>query len=138
SQREAQEWVDIDDKQVVSIPILIEIERTVALLAQSLSQPIWDGIDTVVAPDPANDQGSRIFMADTFGSKENVKFAIRGGISAIACYFFYMSVGWTGLSSSIATCILTALPTTGAARHKQLMRFAGVVLGACLSNHAFQ
>jgi multidrug resistance protein MdtO len=131
SHREAQEWVDIDDKQVVSIPILIEIERTVALLAQSLSQPIWDGIDTVVAPDPANDQSSRIFIADTFSSKENVKFAIRGGISAIACYFFYMSVGWTGLSSSIATCILTALPTTGAARHKQLVRFAGVFLGAC-------
>ncbi|WP_157468290.1 FUSC family protein [Edaphobacter aggregans] len=131
SHRETSEWVDIDDMHVVGVPILIEIERTVALLAQSLSQPIWDGIDTAVAPDLANGQGSRIFIADTFSSKENVKFAIRGGISAIACYFFYMSVGWTGLSSSIATCILTALPTTGAARHKQLMRFAGVVLGAC-------
>ncbi|MEO6816603.1 MAG: FUSC family protein, partial [Edaphobacter sp.] len=42
-----------------------------------------------------------------------------------------MSVGWVGLSASVSTCILTALPNTGAARHKQLMRFAGVVLGAC-------
>ena len=131
SQRETSYWVDIDDMHLVSIPILVEIERTVALLAQSLSQAIWDGVDTVVTPDLANGQGSRIFIVDTFSGKEHVQFAIRGGISAIACYFFYMSVGWTGLSSSIATCILTALPTTGAARHKQLLRFAGVVLGAC-------
>jgi multidrug resistance protein MdtO len=131
SHRETPEWVDFNEQYETSIPILIEIERTVDYLAQSLSQPIWDGIDTASIPHPVIDQRSRIFVADYLSNKEHVKFAIRGGISAIACYFFYMSLGWSGLNSSIATCILTALPITGAARHKQLMRFGGVVLGAC-------
>ncbi|WP_263366054.1 FUSC family protein [Edaphobacter bradus] len=130
SRREIPEWIDIDGKYETGTPILIEIERTVDLLAESLSQPMWDGSEQNLGhhvPEPSR----RIFAADAFSSKEHAKFAIRGGVSAIACYMFYMSVGWIGLSASVTTCILTALPITGAARHKQLMRFAGVVLGAC-------
>ena len=132
SHRETSERVDIGEKYEGSNSMLIEIERTVDLLVQSLSQPVWDAIDTSVVLPSLTDQGSRIFVGDALCSKQHAKFAIRGGISAIACYFFYMSVGWFGVSSSIATCILTALPVTGAVRHKQLMRFAGFVLGACV------
>jgi multidrug resistance protein MdtO len=137
SHREIPEWIDIDGEYESDAPILIEIERTVDLLAESLSQSMWDGTDGDQArhiPEP----GSRIFVSDAFSSRAHAKFAIRGGISAIACYLFYMSVGWIGLSASVATCMLTALPITGAARHKQLMRFTGVVLGACAIGFAAQ
>lgn len=137
SHREIPEWIDMEGDDETGSPILIEIERTVELLAESLSQPMWDGAGQdqqhrVSAP------GLRVFVPDAFSNKAHMKFAIRGGISAIACYLFYMSVGWIGLSASVATCILTALPVTGAARHKQLMRFAGVVLGACAIGFAAQ
>jgi len=50
----------------------------------------------------------------------------------MACYLFYMSTGWIALGGSILTCFLTALPSTGASRHKQTLRFAGFILGACV------
>lgn len=131
SRQEIPEWIDIEGEHETQSPVLIEIERTVDLLAESLSQSIWEdgpGVHAAHMPEPRHG----IFAADVLSNKEHVKFAIRGSASAIACYMFYMCVGWIGLSASIATCILTALPTTGAARHKQLMRFAGVLLGACV------
>ncbi|CAN5697388.1 hypothetical protein BH10ACI4_BH10ACI4_26960 [soil metagenome] len=130
SHREIPEWVDINGDYETNAPILIEIERTAELLAESLSQPMWDKANRG-QEQRAPASGLQVFVSDAFRNKDHAKFAIRGGTSAIACYLFYMSVGWIGLSASVATCILTALPTTGAARHKQLMRFAGVVLGAC-------
>jgi multidrug resistance protein MdtO len=50
----------------------------------------------------------------------------------MVCYLFYMSVGWMFLAGSVTTCILTALTSTGATRHKQLLRFAGFFFGACI------
>ncbi|GGG72235.1 FUSC family protein [Edaphobacter dinghuensis] len=137
SHRKIPEWIDIDSKYQTSAPILIEIERTVDLLAESLSQSMWDSTGKEQRR-PQHRPRRRIFISDAFSSDTHLKFAIRGGLSAIVCYMFYMSVGWIGLSASVATCILTALPVTGAARHKQLMRFAGVVLGACALGFAAQ
>jgi multidrug resistance protein MdtO len=130
SRAEITDWIDIEAKYETATPILIEMERTVGLLAESLSQQIWDG-GKKDQPQKESDRSQRLFVSDAFSNRAHAKFAIRGGLSAIVCYLFYMSVGWIGLSASVATCILTALPNTGAARHKQLMRFAGVVLGAC-------
>lgn len=130
-------WIDIDGKYETATPILVEMERTVDLLAESLSQPIWDGVKTSQLPRSSKPRQA-LFVSDAFTGDKHAKFAIRGGVSAIACYMFYMSVGWIGLSASVATCMLTALPVTGAARHKQLMRFAGMVLGACAIGFATQ
>lgn len=137
SRGEVPEWIDIDGRYETATPILVEMERTVNLLAESLSQPIWDGAKPS-RPQRAAEPAQRLFVSDAFTRDTHGKFAIRGGVSAIACYLFYMSVGWIGLSASVATCVLTALPITGAARHKQLMRFAGVVLGACAIGFATQ
>ncbi|MBS1800574.1 MAG: FUSC family protein [Acidobacteria bacterium] len=130
SRGEIAEWIDIDDEHEAVMPILIEMERTVDLLAESLSQPMREGREK--GRTRRSPEQTRIFVADAFRDSRHIKFAIRGGASAIACYMFYMSVGWVGLSASIATCVLTALPVTGASRHKQLLRFAGVVVGACV------
>jgi multidrug resistance protein MdtO len=122
------DWIDLDDRFETHAPVLVEIERTVELLAESLSQLMWSS--PAEAPVRAPSKSSLgIFVSAA--PKTHVRFAIRGALSAIVCYMFYMSVGWTALSASVATCILTALPITGASRHKQLLRFAGIVLGAC-------
>ncbi|HEU4636142.1 MAG TPA: FUSC family protein [Edaphobacter sp.] len=126
--QEIPDWIDLDDRFETHAPLLAEIERTVELLAESLSQPMWSNPAHAPAR-AASKSSSGIFVASS--QKTHVRFAIRGALSAIVCYMFYMSVGWTALSASVATCILTALPITGASRHKQLLRFAGIVLGAC-------
>lgn len=132
------DWIDLEDSSVATSPILIEIGRTVALLAESLSRQTWDDVSTDVGSLRAVDQGHRFFADDAFSSREHVKFAIRGGVSAITCYVLYMSAGWNALNASVATCILTAVPVTGAARHRQLMRFAGVIFGACVLGFGVQ
>ncbi|HTJ30192.1 MAG TPA: FUSC family protein, partial [Acidobacteriaceae bacterium] len=130
-------WIDLRHEHTTGNPILAELTRTIALLWGSFSQAMWDatpGEDVFTA----RDHNPRILVADAFSNVNHMKFAVRGTLSALLCYMLYMSVGWTGLNASIATCILTALPVTGASRHKQLMRFAGVVIGACVLGFAVQ
>jgi hypothetical protein len=43
-----------------------------------------------------------------------------------------MSVGWSGLNAALTTCILTAVPTIRATRHRQVLRFGGMFLGAAV------
>lgn len=117
-------------------PLLFEIERNVDLLSQCLTDqehPVSEHL-----PEPGEDRRPPIFSPDMFTNHEHLRFAIRGGLSAFACYLIYMSVGWKGLGASTATCVLTALSNTGASRHKQLLRFAGIILGACVLGFASQ
>ena len=130
-QGQPTDWIALEDSSLATSPIIIEIERTVDLLADSLSRQTWEDVSTDVDSVRAVDQRPRFFASDAFSSREHFRFAIRGGVTAVACYVLYMSVGWNALNASVATCILTAVPVTGAARHRQLMRFAGVILGAC-------
>lgn len=129
--QEAPDWVDIPDAPHCDLAILVEIERTVDLIAQSFE----DGASTLHHHLPATNASSAsrgIFVPDAFTSVEHVKFATRGMLTGLFCYLFYMSTGWMALGGSVATCFLTALPNTGASRHKLTLRFAGFFLGACV------
>jgi multidrug resistance protein MdtO len=107
---------------------LVEIERTVDLIAQSFSDEGLPIQRLLPAADPTMSIG--VFVVDALRKNEHYKFAIRGTLSALLCYVFYMSTGWTGLGASIITCTLTARRFTGASRHRQSLRFAGFILGA--------
>jgi multidrug resistance protein MdtO len=128
SQEKASGWADLPVDGGTCTPILAEIERNVALIAQCFMENELPSrfrlieAEREVSWDP--------FVADAFTDSRHIRFAVRGALSAMACYLFYMSEGWTGLGASTATCVLTALPNTGASRHKQLMRFAGMLVGA--------
>ncbi len=130
TREEAPDWLDLSDDNERTNPTLAEIERNVELIAESFSDS--DPIPHHHLPEPGEQQKMEIFQEDAFSNPEHLKFAIRGTLSAMACYLFYMSVGWTFLAGSVTTCILTALTNTGATRHKQLLRFAGFFLGACI------
>ena len=43
--------------------------------------------------------------------------------------FRLQSINWPGLSTAIATCVITALSTIGASRQKQFLRLAGALIG---------
>ena len=45
------------------------------------------------------------------------------------CYVLYVSLDWPGLSTSVTTCVFTALSNVGTSRQKQVLRIAGAVLG---------
>jgi multidrug resistance protein MdtO len=130
AQEEAPDWLELSDEDEYANPALAEIERNVELIAESFSDS--DPTPYHHLPEPGEQQKMGIFQDDAFSNPEHLRFSIRGTLSAIACYLFYMSVGWTFLAGSVTTCILTALTNTGATRHKQLLRFAGFFLGACI------
>jgi multidrug resistance protein MdtO len=50
-----------------------------------------------------------------------------------ACYFIYNSIDWPGIAVPVMlTCLLTALSTIGTSRQRQILRFAGFVVGGLL------
>ncbi len=125
---ECPEWIDLPFTRNASNPILIEIERTTDLIAQGLCSESFRIHWSSPAAAPTESIGE--FVAGTFRNTEHVKFAVRGTLSALLCYLFYMSTGWTGLLSSTLTCMLTARRLTGGGRQRQTLRFAGFILGA--------
>jgi multidrug resistance protein MdtO len=125
------EWIDLPFASHASNPILLEIERTTDLLAQSCSNQALR--IQCLLPAAAPSMSISEFVAESVRNTEHFKFAVRGTLSALLCYVFYMSSGWMGLgTSSLLTCTLTARRLTGASRQRQSLRFAGFFLGAAV------
>jgi multidrug resistance protein MdtO len=123
------DWIDLPFASHASNPILIEMERTTGLVIQSLCGESfrihW------LLPAPAPTASISEFVTGALRNTEHMKFAVRGTLSALVCYVFYMSAGWMGLAApSILTCTLTARRLTGAGRQRQSLRFAGFIVGA--------
>jgi multidrug resistance protein MdtO len=129
ARKESPEWIDLPFGSYVSNPILIEMERTTDLIAQSCcNESLRIHWRSPAAAPTASSGGS---VTDAVPSGEHIKFAVRGTLSAFLCYVFYMSTGWMGLAgSAILTCTLTARRLTGASRYRQNLRFTGFILGA--------
>ena len=125
---ECPAWIDLPITSYASNPILREIERTTGLIGQSLCSDSfripWR------SPAAAPTASTSEFLVDALRNTEHTKFAVRGTLSALLCYLFYMSTSWTGLVSSLLTCALTARRLTGAGRQRQTLRFAGFIIGA--------
>jgi len=110
-----------------AVPILPELERTVSLMPEAFvgTRPI----DAYAPPSPGGDPPQSIFAWDMRSNDEHIKFALKGCLTASLCYVIYNVVDWHGISTSVTTCFLTALSTIGASRQKQILRFAGAILG---------
>lgn len=122
-------WIDLPFASHASNPILTEIERTTSLIAQSFCGESFRIHWSSPAAVPTKSISE--FVADALRNTDHMKFAVRGALSALLCYVFYMSTGWMGLAApSILTCTLTARRLTGAGRHRQSLRFVGFILGA--------
>jgi len=72
---------------------------------------------------------STLVAQDARANAEHLKFALKGCLAASLCYIVYNALAWPAISTAVTTCLLTALSTIGASRQKQVLRFAGAVVG---------
>lgn len=110
-----------------ALPFLPELERTTALISHSFSN---SGLRPgVTVPPPTEGEHQHIFATDAFTNPDHLKFAIRGTVATMLAYAVYTAIAWPGLSTAVATCIITALSTIGSSRQKQFLRLGGAVIG---------
>ncbi len=87
-------------------------------LPEDESSPFSDGTQRV-----------NLLAPDAFTNPEHFQFALKGCLAASLCYMLYNFVAWPGISTAVTTCLLTALTTIGSSRQKQILRFAGALVG---------
>lgn len=110
-----------------NIPLLREMEKTVSLIPEVFSS---SGAISEYAPSPFGDEKpSELFVADALTNSEHLKFGLKGCLAASLCYVIYNALDWPGISTAVITCLLTALSTVGSSRQKQILRFAGAIVG---------
>jgi multidrug resistance protein MdtO len=112
------------------LPFLSAMERIVALMPDAFS-----GSSTMkeLATAPLDEEPpTQFFARDAFSNPAHVQFAVRGTMAAMATYIIYTAIDWPGLSTCIATCIITALSTIGSSRQKQFLRLGGVIVGGII------
>jgi len=112
------------------VPLLREMENTVALIPQAFAGS--RSIDEYQAPAEEMPR-PKLIAADAFANPEHFKFALKGCLAVSACYVFYNATDWPGMSIPVMlTCFLTAVSTIGTSRQRQVLRFAGFVVGGLL------
>jgi multidrug resistance protein MdtO len=84
----------------------------------------------VYALPPSDDRGQGMRLAPgALSNFEHIRYGLRGCLAASLCYLIYNALFWPEISTAVTTCLLTALSTIGASRQKQILRFAGAVVG---------
>lgn len=111
-------------------PMISEIETMVSLMPSVFSRE--NATDPELEPLDDAPSSNRIFIADAFSNPEHLRYVLGGTVAAMMCYVLYVSLAWPNLSTSVTTCVLTALTTVGSSRQKQLLRVAGFVLGGII------
>ncbi len=116
---EIEAWPDV--------PLLGEIEKAALLIREVLS-----GSQSLTIYDsaaPGDGGGPPKLKLNTLFKSEHLKFGLKGCLAASLSYIIYSSLFWPEISTSVTTCFLTALTTIGASHQKQVLRFAGAVIG---------
>jgi multidrug resistance protein MdtO len=85
-------------------------------------EPLEDAPDTM-----------RIFIPNAFSNPEHLRYVLGGTLATVLCYILYVSLDWPNLSTSVTTCVLTALTSVGSSRQKQLLRLLGFLLGGIIA-----
>jgi len=111
------------------VPLLREMEKIVTQIPQ-----VFAGSRSIDEYLPPSDDipGPKLFVADALTNPEHLEFAAKGCLAASLCYIIYNSIAWPGISTSVTTCMLTALSTIGSSRQKQVLRFSGALVGGFL------
>ena len=109
------------------LPLLGEIEQTVALIPQAFTGSLSLRI---FAPSSGDRRPSAWrFDSAALLDSEHLKFALRGCLASTSCYVIFNALFWPEISTAVTTCFLTALTTVGASHQKQILRFAGALIG---------
>jgi multidrug resistance protein MdtO len=118
------------ENELHRVPLLHEMENTIALIPQAFAG--CRTLDEYQAPSEEMPR-SKLFAADAFANPEHIRLAVKGCFAVSACYVIYNSIDWTAMAVTVMlTCYSTALSTIGASRQKQILRFAGFIVGGLL------
>lgn len=109
-----------------NIPWLYAMEELASLIPDAFGDSQATG---EYMPAVDDDRQSKLLSADAFTSLRHTKFALRGCLAASIAYILYNAIDWPGISTAVATCLLTALSTIGSSRQKQVLRFMGAAVG---------
>ncbi|HEY6271985.1 MAG TPA: FUSC family protein [Terriglobales bacterium] len=118
-----------DDKPTLGVPLLLEMAKIVEFIPEAFAGNLSADEYRPAAADPPR---SKVFVSDAFANPEHLKFALRGCAAASLCYIIYSAVDWPGISTAIATCLVTGLSSIGASRQKQVLRVTGAAVGGFL------
>jgi multidrug resistance protein MdtO len=121
----------LEAKPSPDTPLLSEIESMVSLMPSIFSDQ--HAVDPELEPLEDAPGTSRIFIVDAFSNPEHLRYILGGTLASMLCYVFYVSLDWRNLSTSITTCVLTALTSIGSSRQKQLLRVAGFLVGGVIA-----
>jgi multidrug resistance protein MdtO len=113
-------------EEPAGVPLLREIEHTVSLIPQAFaaSRSIPEYLSLV-----DEIQRPSLLASDAFVNPDHLRFALKGCLAASICYVIYNAMEWPGISTSVTTCLLTALSTIGASHQKQILRIFGAMVG---------
>jgi multidrug resistance protein MdtO len=117
------------DATPTGVPLLREMEAVSRLIPSAFAAST--SMDDYL-PRPEEIPPLKLFVPDAFVNPEHVRFAVRGCLAASACYAIYNVIDWPGLSTSVTTCLVTALSTIGTSRQKQILRLAGFLIGGVI------
>ena len=112
------------------LPLLLEFEATLSLVPQAFVGTQSSDAHTVRQ---ATERPSAFFRSDTLTNPEHLRFALKGCLAATLCYVIYKAVFWPGLNAAVFACLLTALSTVGASRHKQMLLVTGTIAGGIVA-----
>src|SRR6202020_37702 len=121
----------LEAKPSPDTPLLSEIESMVSLMPSIFSDQ--HAVDPELETLEDTSGTSRTFIFDAFSNPEHLRYILGGTLASMLCYVFYVSLDWRNLSTSITTCVLTALTSIGSSRQKQLLRVAGFLLGGVIA-----
>jgi multidrug resistance protein MdtO len=128
-ERRIPDSFNADNDSSRGVPLLREMENIVALIPEAFAGS--RSRDEYVPPlDDAPPQ--KLVAPDALTNPEHLHFALKGCLAASLCYTIYTAVAWPGISTAVTTCLLTALSTIGSSRQKQVLRFAGALVGGFL------
>jgi multidrug resistance protein MdtO len=122
----------IDDGTEVSespaLPSLTEMERVVELMPLAFSRR---ELPEELRSSPQKEKGGLI-VPDAFSNPAHVRFALKGALAGFICYLIFTLADYPGIYTSVITCIVCSLSTTGASVQKGVLRFAGAAFGGLL------
>jgi len=108
--------------------LLRELEGMVALMPRVIQGSTSLEAFQALSHEPEPESG--FLLSDAFTNPDHLRFALSGCLAGTLCYVVCVGLSWRGpLSTSILTCVLTALSTIGASRQKQFLRVVGTVIG---------
>jgi multidrug resistance protein MdtO len=114
------------DEGSSNVPLLGELEHTVALIPQAFADS--SSMDEHL-PSPGDIPPPALLAPAAFVNPDHLRFALKGCLAASGSYVIYNAIAWPGISTSVTTCLLTALSTIGASRQKQFLRLTGAIVG---------